>query len=135
VVLTLDTSALVALERAMEADRPFQYPADARLVLPVVVWAEALVGVRMADSALRASRRRARLEVFRQRAALQTFTPEIAEHYADIFAELSGAGQKIPQNDLAVAATARFLATPLLVGPSDEDHFRKVPHLEVTVLG
>jgi len=133
-VLTIDTSALVAIERAIEQARDFSYPGEARLVLPVIVWAEALIGVRLADSALRASRRRARLEVFRQRASLQPFTAEIAEHYADLFAELSTAGQKVPQNDLAVAATARFLKTPLLVGPNDEAHFRKVPQLEVMTL-
>ena len=133
-VLTLDTSALVAIERAIEREQSFDYPAEAHLVLPVIVWAEALVGVRMADSPLRASRRRARLEIIRQRSAFQFFSPEIAEHYADIFAELSASGRKIPQNDLAVAATARFLKTGLLVGPDDEDHFRKVSGLEVIVL-
>ena len=77
---------------------------------------------------------RARLEIIRQRSAFQSFSPEIAEHYADIFAELSASGRKVPQNDLAVAATARFLKTGLLVGPGDEDHFRKVPGLGVIVL-
>lgn len=134
-VLTIDTSALVTLERALEQERDFHYPADAHLVLPAIVWAEALIGVRMADSPLRAARRRARLEVFRQRTTLQPFNPEIAEHYADIFAELSASGRKIPQNDLAVAATARYLETGLLVGPVGEGHFRQVSGLEIIVLG
>lgn len=133
-VLTLDTSALVAIERAIEREKDFVYPAKASLVLPVIVWAEALTGVRMANSPIRAARRRARLEIIRQRSAFQFFSPEIAEHYADIFAELSARGLKIPQNDLAVAATARFLKTALLVGPADEDHFRRVQDLEVVVI-
>lgn len=59
----------------------------------------------------------------------------MAEHYADIFAELSEAGTMIPQNDLTVAATARTLGFGVLVGPKDEVHFRKVEGLVVRVLG
>lgn len=65
---------------------------------------------------------------------VQPFTADMAEHYADIFAELSEAGTMIPQNDLAVAATARALGFGVLVGPRDEAHFRKVPGLTVRVL-
>jgi len=32
----------------------------------------------------------------------------------------------IPQNDLAVAATARFMGFVVLVCPGDEVHFRRV---------
>jgi len=134
VVLTLDTSALIAIERAIERKQEFGYPADATLVLPVIVWAEALIGVRMADSPMRAARRRARLEMIRQRSSFQVFSPEIAEHYADIFAELSARGQNIPQNDLVVAATARALATNLLIGSEDESHFRRVRDLELVLI-
>jgi predicted nucleic acid-binding protein len=56
-------------------------------------------------------------------------TPEIADHYADIYAELSEQGALIPQNDIAVAATCRALGAPLLVGPNDEAHFLCVPGL------
>jgi len=41
----------------------------------------------------------------------------------------------IPQNDIAVAATARTLGFGVLVGPADEAHFRSVAGLEVRVLG
>lgn len=104
------------------------------MVLPAVVWAEALIGVRLAKDASRASQRRARLEAVREIAGIENFGPLTAEHYADIFAELSASGQKIPQNDLAVAATARSLGFGVLVGPEDEAHFRKVPHLRVEPL-
>lgn len=40
----------------------------------------------------------------------------------------------IPQNDIAVAATARAIGFGVLVGPSDEVHFRQVPGLDVRVL-
>jgi predicted nucleic acid-binding protein len=41
----------------------------------------------------------------------------------------------IPANDLVVAATALELEYGVLVGPTDEAHFRRVPSLRVVVLG
>jgi predicted nucleic acid-binding protein len=58
----------------------------------------------------------------------------IAEHHADIFAELTQSGTMIPQNDIAVAATARCLGCGVLVGPRDEAHFRRIASLQVRVL-
>jgi predicted nucleic acid-binding protein len=98
------------------------------------VWAEALIGVRLADSPIRATRRRAQLEVLRKHAGIEAFACETAEHYADIYAELSAQGTLIPQNDIAVAATCRMLSFGALVGPRDEAHFRLVPGLEVHVM-
>lgn len=40
----------------------------------------------------------------------------------------------IPQNDIAVAATALCLGFGVLVGTADEKHFRVVPDLEVYVI-
>ena len=47
---------------------------------------------------------------------------------------LSRRGQLIPSNDLAVAATAQHLGFGVLVGPSDEHHFRRVSGLRVETL-
>ena len=47
---------------------------------------------------------------------------------------MSRRGELIPANDLAVAATARHLGFSVLVGPSDEAHFRRVPDLDVRAL-
>ena len=132
--LILDTSALVEIERGLTIGRFEGFPLSEKIVLPVIVWAEALTGVRLADTPERAARRRGHLEVIRRVTALQGFTPDIAEHYADIFVELSKAGSRIPQNDLAVAATARFLKCGVLVGPADERHFRLVERLDVRVI-
>jgi predicted nucleic acid-binding protein len=107
---------------------------DEPIALPAVVWAEALIGVRMADTAIRAAQRRSRLEALRRMLEMQPFTSDIAEHYTDIYAELAQAGAMIPQNDIAVAATARSLRFGVLVGPKDEVHFRKVAGLDVRVL-
>lgn len=132
--VVLDTSALVELERSLDGDSPPDFGVDDEVVIPAIVWAEALVGARLADSPIRAARRRAHLEVIRQATEIVTFTPEIAEHYADIFAELSETGSMIPQNDIAVAATCRSLRCCVLVGPRDEDHFRRVRNLGVLVI-
>ena len=133
--VVIDTSAIVEMERSL--DRGAGVPnglADEPVVVPAIVWAEALVGVRLASSAVCAARRRAHLEAIRIHAEIVAFTAEVAEHYADIYAELSDAGSPVPQNDLAVAATARFLDAAVLVGPHDEAHFSRVPGLVVRVL-
>lgn len=132
--LILDTSAVVAWERALGAGREVVMDPAEELAVPAIVWAELLTGVRLADSAARAAQRMARLGAIRAVAGVEPFTAAIAEHYADIFAELSGRGTLIPQNDIAVAATARFLGFGVIVGPRDDEHFRQVAGLEVRVL-
>lgn len=64
--LILDTSALVAWERAQNAGLTLALDDAEELVMPAVVWAEALAGVRLANSAARAARRMARLEALRR---------------------------------------------------------------------
>jgi predicted nucleic acid-binding protein len=132
--LVLDTSALVELERALAGGEPRGFPWEEEIALPAIVWAQALIGVRLAETAQRAAQRRARLEALRRGLEIMPFTAVIAEHYADIYAELTAAGALIPQNDLAVAAAARSIGFGVLAGPRDEKHFRRVPNLEVRVL-
>jgi len=131
--LVLDTSALIELERSLDRETPPAMPLDETIVMPATVWAEALIGARLADSPARAARRRAHLETLRNQTEIEPFSPEVAEHYADIYAELSKLGCLIPQNDIAVAATGRFLGFCVLVGPGDEEHFRRVSGLAVRV--
>jgi tRNA(fMet)-specific endonuclease VapC len=131
--LVIDTSALVALERSDTAwsDGLPDEPA----ALAAIVYAELLVGVKMAESRRRAEGRRAKID------ALLTTTPVVdfglgaAERWADLYTQLSRRGQLIPANDLVVAATALELEYGVLVGPTDEAHFRRVPSLRVVVLG
>lgn len=132
--IALDTSALVELERSLDREEPLAAFADEIVIIPAIVWAEALIGARLAESPQRAARRRAHLEAIRLQAEIEAFTPEIAEHYADIYAELSEAGSLIPQNDIAVAATCRSLECAVLVGANDEEHFRRVRGLDVQVI-
>ena len=132
--IVLDTSALVELERSLDREKPPVSLGEEIVVIPAIVWAEALIGVRLAGSAQRAARRRAHLEAIRLQTEIEAFTPEIAEHYADIYSELSQAGAPIPQNDIAVAATCRSIGCGVLVGPNDEEHFRRVQNLDVHVI-
>lgn len=132
--LILDTSALIALERSKSGISEVTLDPEETYVLPAVVWAEALIGVRMAADASRAARRLTRLEAIRRITGIEDFTDQVAEHYADIFSELSREGTLIPQNDIAVAATARRFNFGVLVGPQDEAHFRRVSSLTVHVL-
>ena len=133
--MIIDTSALIAVERTGDELGAVLIPfAGEDVALPAIVWAELLVGVRLAGNADVAARRRAKLEQIRLRVPIIEFDARTAEHYADIFSECAKNGCPIPQNDMAVAATARCLACRVLVGRQNEKHFRCVPGLELAVL-
>lgn len=102
--------------------------------MPAIVWAEAMVGVHLASPSKRAERRLAWLWTMRDACPLEDFSAETAEVYAHIHCQIAGIGRMIPQNDIAVAATARCLDAAVLVGPQDEAHFREVEGLRVVVL-
>lgn len=137
--VVVDTSALVAAERRQPADpgRATTWIAllgpiaTEPVVLPAIVYAELLVGVELADTPARAAARRTRIETLTAQVPVVDFDAAIAATWARLFATLSRKGQLIPANDLAVAATAIHLGYRVLVGPSDERHFRSVPDLEV----
>jgi len=134
--LVLDTSALVDLERAREGwDEALGELGAEAAVVPAAVYAELLVGVRLAEDARRAAARRARVEALMARLPLVDFSRETAERWADLFATLSRTGAMIPANDLAVAATALQLGFGVIVGLGGERHFRRVPDLRVECLG
>lgn len=130
--LVMDTSALVAVERGASSWPP--EIAEEGVVLPAVVLAELLVGVRLADSPARAASRQKKVDALLARVPVVDFGTAVAERWADLFAALRATGSLIPSNDLAVAATALHLGFGVLVGPSGEDHFRRVPALRVEVL-
>ncbi len=141
--VVIDTSALVAAERHAGSDisnasavwcRLLGRLADEAAVLPAAVYAELLVGVELADGPKRAAMRRARIDALVVRVRVVDFGEAIAEEWARLFAALSRVGRLIPANDLAVAATALHLGFTVLVGPSDERHFRVVKGLRVEAL-
>lgn len=130
--LVIDTSALIALERLGEDwERRLAPVASEPVALPAIVYAELLVGVALAGSGKRAAGRRAKIDALARTVGVVEFGEAIAAQWAELFAVLSQRGSLIPSNDIAVAATARHLGFGVLVGRSDEAHFRKVPQLRV----
>jgi predicted nucleic acid-binding protein len=130
--LVIDTSALVAIERAAKPWR--KALPDEPAALPAIVYAELLVGAELADSRRRAADRRAKIAALASAIPIVEFGATVAERWADLYGRLSRAGRLIPSNDLAVAATALDLGFGVLVGPTDEAHFRAVPGLRVVAL-
>lgn len=131
--LVIDTSALVALERsATPWEGDVCGSEDA--AIPAIVYAELMVGVRLADTRERAAARRAKIDALVATVPVIEFGPAAAERWAELYAGLSRKGRLIPANDLAVAATAVAMGFGVLVGPADEAHFRLVPGLRVVVL-
>jgi len=130
--LVIDTSALVAIERAgSEWAAALEESGDQPVAVPAAVYGELLVGVALEKTRKRAARRRARIDALVALTGVVEFDAAIAERWAELFAALSRRGRMIPSNDLAVAATARHLGYAVLVGPDDEKHFRGVPGLRI----
>jgi predicted nucleic acid-binding protein len=130
--LVIDTSALVAVERASGTwEAALSTFGDEPGALPAIVCAELLAGVHLARSTARAASRRAKIDALLARVPVIDFGLAIAERWAQLFTTLSGRGRLIPANDLAVAATALHLGFGVVVGPQDEAHFRSVPGLRV----
>jgi predicted nucleic acid-binding protein len=74
------------------------------------------------------------VDALADRLQVADFDAGCARVWARLFAEQGLKGQRIPSNDLAVAATAMHLGFGVLVGPADERHFRAVEGLEVVVM-
>ena len=131
--LLIDTSAVVALERGASSweDALSEEP----VAVPAIVYAELLVGVRLADTPERAASRQKKIDALIARVPVIEFGSEAAERWAHVFADLRRAGTVIPSNDLMVAATALNVGFGVLVGAGDEGHFRSVQGLRVEVLG
>ncbi len=130
--LVIDTSALIALERAGTGwEQAIARLGDEPIALPAIVYGEALVGVALARSRKQADRRRKRIDALVAVTGIVEFDEAIARVWAELFGLLSRRGRLIPSNDLAVAATSRHLDYGVLVGPGDERHFREVPGLTV----
>ncbi len=131
----IDTSALVALERAVAGwEGALASLGDEPAAIPAIVCAELLAGVHLAQSPARAASRRAKIQAVIAKVPVVDFGLAIAERWAELFGALSRRGRLIPANDLAVAATALHLGFGVVVGPADEAHFRAVPDLRVEVL-
>jgi predicted nucleic acid-binding protein len=133
--LVIDTSALVDVEReGAEWLARLEGVGEEEIALPAIVYAELMAGVALAGNTKRAGRRRARIDRFASAVGVIPFDESEAREWAALFAVLSARRHMIPSNDLAVASTARHLGFGVLVGASDERHFRQVPKLVVRTI-
>lgn len=132
--VVIDTSALIALERADGLDALPEDLVDQMAVMPAIVYAELHVGAHLAGDDRRGDQRRTRIAALASRVPVVEFDRAIAERWAALFADLTRAGTMIPANDLQVAATARHLDFDVLLGPRGDAHFSKIPSLGVVRL-
>jgi predicted nucleic acid-binding protein len=104
-------------------------PPDAEVFISVVTQAELLTGIQLAPSEQR------RIELRRLYEWLVSeisdplpITPDVAEQFAEVSAQLIRKGKPIPTNDIWIAAIA--LAYGLILVTSDE-HFQHIDGLQV----
>lgn len=134
--VVIDTSALIALERAGAGfDVGSLDLSDEPAVIPAIVYAELRVGVHLAEDAARAALRQGKIETLISRIPIVEFDRSLADRWAELFATLMRSGTQIPANDLQVAATALHLDFTVLLGPKGDAHFAKVPGLRLARIG
>ena len=95
--LVIDTSALVAVERAAAVwEQALDAVGDEPAVVPAIVYAELLVGVHLADTEVRADNRRRRIDTLVTRCPVVDFDRAIVARWTELFAGLSNDGRMIP---------------------------------------
>lgn len=125
--LILETSFLIDLEREHQREAPGRATAfletrdDARLYLPFVVAGELASGASLSQ--------RQEWESFLAPFYVLPPNADVSWHYGQTFRHLRNGGQMIGTNDLWIAATALAYRMPVVT--RNEEHFRRVPHLEV----
>ncbi len=133
--VVIDTSALIALERAGADFDPVSLDlGNEAAVIPAIVYAELQVGVHVAQDSVRAALRRRKIEALVSRIPIVEFDRTLADRWAELFAALMKAGTLIPANDLQVAATGLHLDYTVLLGPKGDAHYSNVPGLSVARL-
>lgn len=125
--LSLDTSFLIDLDRELKAGRTgpaarfLEAHPETRLSVSFVVAGELAAGYSQTQRSL--------WEAHLAPLRLLDWTSEVAWAYARSYRYLHGVGQLIGTNDLWIAATSIAYDLPLVTG--NEQHFRRVPGLEV----
>lgn len=116
-------------QHPLVVSRLHQLPEEASLYMSVVSQGELLAGVEWAQG-LR--RKRRLLELYEQVVAMATailpVTPQVAERYAQIYAQLRQKGRLIQTNDIWIAASA--LVYDMILVSADR-HFRLIDGLMV----
>lgn len=127
--LILETTFLVDLEREGRQDGRgpahdfLEKHAQSRVYVTFTTAGELACGPRITE--------RSAWEGFLRPFYVLRWTPDVAWHYGRSYRYLADTGRLIGANDLWIAATA--LAYEMPVVTANEEHFRRVPHLEVRV--
>ena len=127
--LILDTSVLIRHERKRRSGEFEQFTAHGDAYISAITVSELLVGVNLADSEDRRTRRLTFVEGLFTILPVLDFTSETARIHADIYASLRQRGELIGAHDLIIAATALQHGYSLLT--SNEREFNRVPGLQV----
>lgn len=127
-VYHLDTSTVIRFLRAKSPEIRIKLNSisPGQIAVSQVVRAELLVGCLKSK---RPAAHRERVDQFLMNIAVRDVDAQVAEHYAEIRAELETLGKPIGPNDLFIAATARAAGAILVT--INEDEFRRVPGLKV----
>ncbi len=127
-VYHLDTSTVVLFLRAQSPRlrSKLNSVAPGQIAVSQVVRAELLVGCLKSH---RPDFHRERVDRFLANITVADLGALVAEHYAEIRADLESAGKPIGPNDLFIAATARAAGAILVT--INEKEFRRVPGLTV----
>ncbi len=133
--LAVDTSALVDLERSETASSDWAAELGSDLFVPALVVAELWVGIETARSRRLRETRQAKIAALLRTMTVLPFVEEVAPTYARLFVQQRRIGKPVPFSDLAIAATAIHHGHEILVGRSDESHFRAIRGLTVRILG
>lgn len=127
--LILDSDVLIRHERAGRSDFFTPYAAHGNAYISAITVSELLLGVHLANSQKRRSRRLAFVESLLNLLPVFDFTSETARVHAEIHASLRQRGALIGTHDLIVAATALQHGCAVVTGNYQE--FNRVPGLDV----
>jgi predicted nucleic acid-binding protein len=127
--LIVDSNVFIRYERTGRSEFFTQYTAEDSAYISAITVSELLVGVYLADTAARRSRRLAFVEGLLRTLPVLDFNAETARSHAEIYASLRRQGILIGAHDLMIAATALQHGCAVLTG--NEREFRRVPGLKV----
>jgi predicted nucleic acid-binding protein len=131
----IDTSVIVALERRNETDvmRALRNETgqEQLIALSAITVSELLVGVHRAQPESRMRQREAFVEALIDQNPVLDFDLFAARTHARIWAESLATGQRIPDRDLLIAATA--IANDFTLLSIDASDFSRVPGLKLRI--
>jgi tRNA(fMet)-specific endonuclease VapC len=124
----IDASVFITMERCEQQDFSSVLTSpDEGVGIAAITASELLAGIHRADSPERRLRREAFVEAVLERMPILPFDLRVARVHAQIWAQLTAAGQMIGAHDLLVAATA--LAHGYSVLTDNLREFHRVPGL------